>query len=85
MRKGLTRAIISNKTVLSRAPSPRGAPDTLDPYHTGANILTDPGFENFVDNSGGWNWPDREGGASTYVVPKLTISCPSHLLLPDLT
>ena len=75
--------LVSSQTVLSVASSPRGAPDTLDPYFTGTNILTDPGFENFVDNSGGWWWPDREGGASTYALPKLTVLCETHLFLPD--
>jgi hypothetical protein len=81
--RGRTSGTITSQTTLRIAPAPRGAPQALDPYHTGANILTDPGFENFVDNSGGWYWNDRDGGASTYALPKLTVLCPSHLELPD--
>lgn len=85
MARGLTRAKISNQTVISLAKAPTGGPQTIDPYFTGGNILTDPGFENFVDNSGGWYYWDRPGGATSYTIPKLTIHCPRYLYYPDLT
>lgn len=84
--KGRTRAKISNQTVISLAKSPTGGPQTIDPYFTGPNILTDPGFENFVDNSGGWHHLDRSwGGSTTYTLPLLTVNCPTYLYLPGLT
>lgn len=86
MKIAKSRAQVSSQTTLSRASSPHGAPTVgRDPYFQGANILTDPGFENFVANSGGWHWPSRPKMLETYLLPKLNITCPSYMMWPDLT
>lgn len=84
MKIAKSRAQVSSQTTLSRARSPHGAPTAgVGAYFTGANILTDPGFEGFVDNSGGWHWPSRAQSLETYVIPKFDITCPSYMTWPD--
>lgn len=84
MRLTKTRGQISNQTSLVNAKAPHGAPTAGPaPYFTGPNVLTDPGFEGFVGNSGGWYWPTRPETLETYVIPKFDITCPSYMEWPD--
>lgn len=87
MKIATSRGSISSQTTLSRARAPHGAPTAGSaPYFTGANILTDPGFESFVENSGGWWWVDRYDANTTtsYALPRIDLTCTdSYLSLPD--
>lgn len=65
-----------------RAKAPTGGPE-FEPYFRGANVLTDPSFENFRDNSGGWYWPTRDGGTTMYTLPMVDLACPYYLRWPD--
>lgn len=84
MRKRYTRATVSSRIpALAKAVAPGGAPESIDPYFRGPNVLTDPGFENTVANSGGWYWKDRPGGSDMHSLPYLDLSCPTWLRYPD--
>lgn len=84
MKRTLTRLGTSTRVPSNaRAKAPGEAGEEFEPYFLGPNVLTDPEFENFRDNSGGWYWWDREGGVSTYTLPYLDLDCPSFLLWPD--
>jgi hypothetical protein len=84
MKVAKTRASISSQTTLANARAPHGPPTAgLEPYFRGPNILTDPGFENYVANSGGWHYPSRPDGETNYVLPLLSLTCDSYLRLPN--
>lgn len=84
MRSIKTRASISSSVkALSFARPPQGAPESLDPYFKGPNVLIDPGFENYVANSGGWYWPSRDIGVNDQVLPYLDVTSPSFLRYPN--
>lgn len=83
MKRTLTRLGTSTRVPSNaRAKSPSSASE-FEPYFTGANILTDPEFENFRDNSGGWYHWDRTGGSSMYTLPFVDLTCPVFLRWPD--
>lgn len=83
MRPTKTRMAVSTRTTLSTTSAPPSGTGTFEPYFKGANVLTDPNFENFRDNSGGWYFPDRIGGSTMFTVPFLDLTCPSFLRWPD--
>lgn len=83
MKRTLTRLGTSTRVSSNaRAKSPSDM-EAFEPYFRGANVLTDPEFENFRGNSGGWYHWDRIGGSSMYTIPFVDLTCPDFLRWPD--
>lgn len=85
MKRAITRLGTSTRVpsnVMAGAPGGGDGAD-FEPYFRGANVLTDPEFENFRDNSGGWYHWDRKGGSSMFTLPFVDLTCPSYLRWPD--
>ena len=84
MKIATTRGRVTNQTTLAHAAAPHGAPTAGPaPYFRGPNVLTDPGFENHVFNSGGWHWLSRPDENTNYVLPRIDLTSPSWLRWPN--
>lgn len=84
MKKTLSRLSVTDRTGAYRFDAPKGTPTAgQDPYFKGANILSDPSFENFVVNSGNWYYPERPGGSDVFTLPHFRPDCPTFLEYPN--